>query len=71
MLQNSLLAITHAEPNDSQDSIRDASVIGYVYVADVDEAKKKVKFLSPVSGRVPSKAMVWGSWPEEVIDLVG
>jgi polyribonucleotide 5'-hydroxyl-kinase len=71
MLQNSLLAITQADPQDNQEQIRDASVMGYVYVAEVDEAKRKIRLLSPVGGRVPSKAMVWGSWPEEVIDLVG
>jgi polyribonucleotide 5'-hydroxyl-kinase len=71
MLQNSLLAITQAEIQDSQERIRDASVVGYVYVAEVDEAKRKIRLLSPVGGRVPSKAMIWGSWPEEVIDLVG
>jgi polyribonucleotide 5'-hydroxyl-kinase len=71
MLQNSLLAITQAEIHESQERLRDASVIGYVYVAEVDEAKRKIRLLSPVGGRVPSKAMVWGSWPEEVIDLVG
>jgi polyribonucleotide 5'-hydroxyl-kinase len=70
MLQNSLLAVTYAEPGDSQDSIRDASVMGYVYVVDVDESKRRVKLLGPVSGRLPNKAMVWGNFPEEVIDLV-
>jgi polyribonucleotide 5'-hydroxyl-kinase len=70
-LQNSLLAIVHAEQNDSPENIRDASVMGYVYVAEVDEGKRKIRLLSPVGGRVPSRAMVWGSWPEEVVDLVG
>ena len=27
--------------------------MGYVYVVDVDDAKKKVKFLTPVSERMP------------------
>ena len=27
--------------------------MGYVYVVDVDDAKKKVRFLTPVSERVP------------------
>jgi polyribonucleotide 5'-hydroxyl-kinase len=71
MLQNSLLAVTHADAHDSQDSIRDASVMAYVYVAGVDEGVQKLRLLSPVGGKVPAKAMVWGSWPEEVVDLVG
>jgi polyribonucleotide 5'-hydroxyl-kinase len=70
MMQNSLLAVTFAQPNDSLDVIRDAAVMGYVYVAEVDEAKKKMKLLSPVGGAAPRHAMVWGSWPEEVVSLV-
>ncbi|KAJ9644516.1 Cleavage polyadenylation factor subunit clp1 [Coniosporium apollinis] len=71
MMQNCLLAVTSADPYESEENIRDASIMGYVYVADVDEAKKKVRILAPVSGRVPPKALVWGSWPEDVADLVG
>ena len=70
-MQNSVLAIVHADPNDIQENIRDASVIGFVYVAEVDEKKKKVKILAPLSGRLPLKAMIWGTWPDGVGDLVG
>ncbi len=70
-MQNAILAIVHAEPDDAQDNIRDASVIGFVYVAEVDEKRKKLKILAPLSGRLPNKAVVWGSWPEGVGDLVG
>lgn len=70
MLQNSLLALTHAEAGESQEMIRDASVMGYVYAVDVDETKRRVKLLGPVSGRLPNKATIWGNFPEEVIDLV-
>jgi polyribonucleotide 5'-hydroxyl-kinase len=70
-LQNSLLAITTALPTDSQDVIRDSSVKGYIYVADVDEQKKKVRMLSPQPGGIPGNAMVFGRWPEDVPGLVG
>ena len=70
MLQNCLLAVTYAEPNDTQEAIRDSSIMGYVYVADVDETKNKLKLLSPVSGNVPPRAIISGSWPEDVPDLV-
>lgn len=63
-LQNAVLAIVQAEPNDSQDSIRDASVIGFIYVAEVDETKNKLRILSPGSGRLPHKAMILGMWPD-------
>ena len=70
-MQYSILAIVHAIPNDSPEDIRDASVIGYVYVADVDEKRKKLRLLAPLSGRLPNKAFIWGTWPEGVGDLVG
>lgn len=70
-MQNGILAIVHAEVNDSPDRIRDASVMGFVYVAEVDEKRKKVKVLAPLSGRLAQKAMIWGSWPENIGELVG
>jgi len=70
-MQNAIIAIVHADPNDTQENIRDASVIGFIYVAEVDEKRKKLKVLAPLSGRLPNNAMIWGAWPEGVTDLVG
>ncbi|KAF2690424.1 Clp1-domain-containing protein [Lentithecium fluviatile CBS 122367] len=67
---NSLLAITSASANDRQDTIRDSSVRGYMYVADIDEGKKRVKLLSPQPGQVPTNALVMGTFPEDVAALV-
>jgi polyribonucleotide 5'-hydroxyl-kinase len=71
MLQNCVLTIVNAEPNDSQETIRDASVIGFVYVSEVDDKKRKIRLLAPLSGRLPRKAMILGSWPEAIGDLMG
>lgn len=68
-LQGSLLAITTADVNESQDAIRDSSIQGYIYIAEVDETKSKMRLLTPMSGRVPSKALVVGDWPEGVVDM--
>lgn len=70
-MQNAIIAIVHAEPGHSQENIRDASVIGFIYVAEVDEKRRKLKVLAPLSGRLPNKAMIWGFWPEGSTDLVG
>ncbi|KAI9821748.1 MAG: Cleavage polyadenylation factor subunit clp1 [Pycnora praestabilis] len=70
-MQNSILAIMNADQNDSHENIRDASVVGFVYVAEVDEKKRRLRVLAPVSGRMPNKAMICGTWPEGVGDLVG
>ncbi|KAF1969661.1 Clp1-domain-containing protein [Bimuria novae-zelandiae CBS 107.79] len=71
MVVNKLLAVTTAAATEGHGAIRDASVRGYMYVADADEAKKRVKLLSPQPGQVPASAIVMGSWPEDVPSLVG
>lgn len=71
-LANTLLAITHAAPTASPAEVRDASIMGFLYVADVDGEKGKVRVLAPMGGRVPPRAVVWGKkWPAEVVGLVG
>ncbi|EEH40325.1 hypothetical protein PAAG_02380 [Paracoccidioides lutzii Pb01] len=71
-LENTLLAVTHAAPNAPLNEIRDASIMGFVYVASVDEKKAKIRVLAPVGGRVPGRAMIWGKkWPGELVGLVG
>lgn len=71
-LANTLLAITHAPTTASPAEVRDASVMGFFYVADVDADKGKIRVLAPVGGRVPPRAMIWAKrWPGEVVGLVG
>ncbi|KAF2188353.1 Clp1-domain-containing protein [Zopfia rhizophila CBS 207.26] len=70
MMQNSLLAITTAGVNERQEVIRDSSVLGYIYVADVDDTKKKLRLLSPQTGRIPPNAIILGSFPEDAPGLV-
>lgn len=71
-LANSLLAITHVPPTANPAEIRDSSIMGFLYVADVDSEKGKIRVLAPVGGRVPPRAIVWGKgWPGEVVGLVG
>ncbi|KAF2655553.1 Clp1-domain-containing protein [Lophiostoma macrostomum CBS 122681] len=70
IIQNSLLAVTTSTANEKQDIIRDSSVRGYLYVADVDETKKKVRLLSPQPGQTPSNAIVYGTFPEDIPGLL-
>ncbi|KAL6710371.1 Cleavage polyadenylation factor subunit clp1 [Coniothyrium glycines] len=70
VLKNRILAVTTAGAKEAHAVIRDSSVRGYLYVADVDEAKKKVRLLSPQPGQTPGSAMVVAEWPEEVEGLV-
>lgn len=70
-LQNAVLAFVHADPKDHQETIRDAPVIGFVFIVEVDETRKKLKVLAPLSGRLPNKALIWGRFPEGSGNLVG
>lgn len=61
-MQGALLTVKQAARNASHETIRDAPILGYLYVADVDETKKRMTITSPVRGRLPIEAVVWGSW---------
>ncbi|KAH7031414.1 Pre-mRNA cleavage complex II protein Clp1-domain-containing protein [Microdochium trichocladiopsis] len=71
MMQNCTLAVMYASVHDPPDTIRDANVMGFVYVADVDEKRKKLKILAPVSARLGDRPLLWGSWPEPMVSLLG
>jgi polyribonucleotide 5'-hydroxyl-kinase len=46
--------------------------MGFLYVADVDADKGKIRVLAPVGGRVPPRAIIWSKrLPGEVVGLVG
>ncbi|KAK3052031.1 Cleavage polyadenylation factor subunit clp1 [Extremus antarcticus] len=67
-----LVAIKFCSGSETDEvAIRDSAVMGYAYVSEVDEAKKRVRFLSPHPQRWGDRVMVWGGWPEAVVDLVG
>jgi polyribonucleotide 5'-hydroxyl-kinase len=70
-MQHWTFAVMNASVRDSPDVIRAANVMGFVYVADVDEDRRKIKILAPVSGRLGDKPLVWGKWPEPYINLLG
>lgn len=63
------LAVMGASQN--VDEIRHQPIRGFVYVAEVDTDRKRLKILSPVSGRLGDQPLVWGRWPEPYINLLG
>ncbi|KAL2020460.1 hypothetical protein VTK56DRAFT_8426 [Thermocarpiscus australiensis] len=65
------LAVMNASVNDPPETIRQAPVMGFVAVADVDEDRRRLKILSPVSGRLGTRPLVWARWPEPYINLLG
>lgn len=70
MMQNCVLAVVYALPRDPADVVRAANVMGFVYVADVDEKKRKLRILAPVSARLGDRPLVWGSWPDPAVGLL-
>lgn len=71
VMQHWTLAVMYASTRDAPETVRGASVMGFVYVADVDEERRKMKMLAPVGGRLGDRPLVWGKWPEPYINLLG
>lgn len=71
MMLHCILAVMYASVLDPQDAIRDACIMGFVYVAEVDEKRRKIKLLAPLNTRVTDRPMIWGPWPEPIMNLVG
>ena len=71
-MRSCILAVLNCdpEPEHPQADLLTSSVMGFLYVTDVDEARGKISLLSPVAGRVPSRAIVWAGWPEGVLGMV-
>ena len=70
-LTASLLAIKMCSgaPGDEIE-IRDSPAMGFVYVAEVDETKKRIRFLAPHPQRWGDRALMVGNFPEAVPDLI-
>ncbi|KAJ2990435.1 hypothetical protein NUW58_g2953 [Xylaria curta] len=70
VMQNCVLAVAYASVHDTPDTIHDANVMGFVYVADVDEKRRRLRILAPVSARLGDRPLLWGSWPEHMVNLL-
>ncbi|KAK9420163.1 putative Polynucleotide 5'-hydroxyl-kinase GRC3 [Seiridium unicorne] len=69
MMLNCTVAIMYAGPRDSPEAIRDANIMGFLYVTDVDEKKRRLKVLSPVNARLGDRPLIWGNWPEPMYQV--
>jgi polyribonucleotide 5'-hydroxyl-kinase len=68
-MRSSVLVVLNCDAEAEQETIRDASVMGFLYVTDTDEIRGRISVLSPVAGRVPDRAIVWAGWPEGVLGM--
>ena len=71
MMAHWTFAVMNASLKDPPEVVRTSSVMGFVYVGDVDKDRRKLKVLSPVGGRLGDRPMIWGKWPEPYINLLG
>jgi polyribonucleotide 5'-hydroxyl-kinase len=70
-MTGNLIAIKFCHGQCEEREVRDSSIIGFLYVAEVDETRKRVRFLAPHPQRWGDRALVWGQgWPEVISDLV-
>ncbi|KAI8216464.1 mRNA cleavage and polyadenylation factor, partial [Colletotrichum sp. SAR 10_86] len=65
------LPVVYASIRDSPETIRTSNIMGYVYVADIDKEKRKLRILAPVGGRLGDRPLLMGKWPEPYINLLG
>ncbi len=65
------LAVMNASIHDSPETIQFSTVLGFVYVADADVERRKLKVLAPFSVRLGDRPLILGRWPEPFINLLG
>ena len=70
-LTQQVLAVKHCARDAGAEAVRDASVMGFLYVIDVDRERSRARVLSPVGGRLPGGACVVGVWPGAVGGVMG
>ncbi|TGZ84796.1 Clp1-domain-containing protein [Ascodesmis nigricans] len=68
-LQHAVLAVLNADLGDKEEVFAESTVMGFVYVSSVDDQKRIMKILTPVSGRLPKKPLIVGAFPERVSNL--
>ncbi|KAI5813339.1 Pre-mRNA cleavage complex II protein Clp1-domain-containing protein [Pyronema omphalodes] len=71
LLQHSILAVLNAELNYTEEMMAESTVMGFVYVASVEEQTRRMKILAPISGKLPAKPLIASSFPEPTFSLVG
>ncbi|KAJ6371404.1 hypothetical protein OIU77_001833 [Salix suchowensis] len=53
-----VLAVSYAQ---EPDQIVSSNVAGFIYVTDIDLQRRKITYLSPTAGELPSKYLVMGT----------
>ncbi|KAG1054862.1 hypothetical protein G6F43_003150 [Rhizopus delemar] len=62
MCLHSILAILNAAPDEHENRLLESNVVGFIYISDVNEEKRKLTILSPSPGRLPKQHLLMGSF---------
>ncbi|CAO3620200.1 unnamed protein product [Cunninghamella echinulata] len=62
MCLHSVMAILDADDSEHEGKLLESSVVGFIYISDVNEEKKKITVLSPSPGRLPRKHVLMGAF---------
>lgn len=62
IVENGLLAVLAANPEDPIEEIAKANVLGYVHIVEADDNRKRMRILMPVYGRLPNCPLVLGDF---------
>lgn len=57
-LQNSLVAVSHA---NTPDQLLSVSVAGFLYITNVDKDQRTITYLAPCPGHLPGKYLLTGN----------
>ncbi|KAI8089895.1 Pre-mRNA cleavage complex II protein Clp1-domain-containing protein [Halteromyces radiatus] len=62
MCLHSIMAILNADDSEHDNKLLESSVVGFIYISDVNEDKKKMTVLSPSPGRLPRRHVLMGAF---------
>ncbi|KAG1471845.1 hypothetical protein G6F56_001894 [Rhizopus delemar] len=62
MCLHSVMAILNAPPDEHENKLLESNVVGFIYISDINEEKRKLTVLSPSPGRLPRQHLLMGSF---------
>ncbi|SAM09369.1 hypothetical protein [Absidia glauca] len=62
MCLHSVMAILDADDSEDEGNLLNSSVVGFIYISDVNDEKKKMTILSPSPGRLPRRHVLMGAF---------
>lgn len=61
-IQHAMISITYAEKHAKPEDVRNAPILGFALVTEVNEKRRKIRILIPVPGNFPNNATILTSY---------